>query len=160
MSAAIANGSATTRAWIPLGAGIFLSALAGSAIAVPQLRLLHTFQALIYVAIVLLARRNHASAYGAGVAIATLWNSLQLFITHLAQAGAEELWMLVRTGHVRRLDTLMVFFGWIGHFVLLVACVAALRQLGPRKKEWWQFVAGGVSVLAYFALIVTTMLPR
>lgn len=50
-----------TRVWIPLGAGLFIFALVGSAVAVPQLRLLHLFQALIYVAVILLARRNYAS---------------------------------------------------------------------------------------------------
>jgi hypothetical protein len=70
-----------TRVWIPVGAGLFILALTGSAVAVPQLRLLHAFQALIYVAVILLARRNRASGFGAGIAIAVAWNSLQLFVT-------------------------------------------------------------------------------
>jgi len=44
--------------WIPIGAGLFVIALAGSALVVPELRLLHLLQALIYVAIVILARRT------------------------------------------------------------------------------------------------------
>jgi hypothetical protein len=42
----------------------------GSAIAVPKLLALRVFQALIYVSIILLARKNHAVAFGAGVTIA------------------------------------------------------------------------------------------
>jgi hypothetical protein len=153
-------GSPWTRVWIPLGAGLFIFALVGSAIAVPQLRLLHAFQALIYVAVIHLARRNSAWGFGAGFTIAVAWNSLQLFITHLVQAGAHELWILVSTGQLRRPDTILVFVGGIGHFVLIVACLVAFRQLRPGKKQWWQFLAGGLLVLAYFGAIVATMLPR
>src|SRR5882757_6024250 len=91
-------GSRGTHVWIPLGAGLFIFALVGSAIAVPQLRLPHAFQALIYVVVILLARRNSAWGFGAGFTIAVAWNSLQLFITHLVQAGAHELWTLASTG--------------------------------------------------------------
>jgi hypothetical protein len=153
-------GSRWTRVWIPLGAGLFIFALVGSAIAVPQLRLLHAFQALIYVAVILLARRNSAWGFGAGFTIAVAWNSLQLFVTHLVQAGAHELWILVSTGQLRRPDTLLVFVGGIGHFVLIVACLVAFRQLRPGKKKWWQFLAGGLLALAYFGAIVATLLPR
>jgi hypothetical protein len=148
------------RVWIPIGAGLFIFALIGSAVAIPQLRLLHAFQALIYVAVILLARRGHASGFGAGITIAVAWNSLQLFITHLMQAGAHELWTFLGTGQLRRPDTLLVFVGGIGHFVLIVACVAAFRQLRPGKTEWRQFLAGGLLVLAYFGVIVATMRPR
>lgn len=146
--------------WIPLGAGLMILALAGSAVVVPQLRLLHAFQALIYVAVILLARRNRASGFGAGITIAVAWNSLQLLITHLFQAGARELWTLLGTGQLRRPDTFMVFVGGVGHFVLIIACLAAFRQLRPGKEEWRQFLTGGVLALAYFGVIVATMLPR
>ena len=68
------RGSYWTRVWIPLGAGLFIFALVGSAVAIPQLRLLHAFQALIYVAVILLARKNRASGFGACITIAVVWN--------------------------------------------------------------------------------------
>ena len=71
------HGSQWTRAWIPLGAGLFIFALVGSAVVIPQLRLLHAFQAVIYVAVVLLARRDSALGFGAGITIAVAWNSLE-----------------------------------------------------------------------------------
>jgi hypothetical protein len=154
------RGSQWTRVWIPLGAGLIIVALMESAVLVPQLRLLHAFQALIYVAVIFLARRNSALGFGAGTTIAVAWNSIEWLGPHLIEAGAHELWNLVSTGQLRRPDTLMVFFAGIGHFVLFVACLAAFRQLRPRKKEWWHFLAGGALVLAYFAVIVATLLPR
>jgi hypothetical protein len=149
-----------SRVWIPLGAGLFIVALAASAVAVPQLRLLHAFQALIYAAVFLLARKNRALGFGAGTTIAVAWNSIEWLGPHLIQIGAHELWAFFATGHSRRPDTIMVFIGGIAHVVLIVACVAAFRQLGPGKKEWRQFLVGGLLVLAYFAVIVATLLPQ
>jgi hypothetical protein len=153
-------GSAWTRVWIPLGAGLFIVALAGSAVAVPQLRPLHAFQALIYVTVILLARRNSASGFGAGLTIALAWNGLEWLGPHLIQAGAHEFWTFLRTGHVRRPDTLMVFIGGIVHLVLIVGCAAAFRQLHPGKKEWRRFLVGGLLVLGYLAVIVASLLPH
>jgi hypothetical protein len=149
-----------TRVWISLGAGLFILALVGSAVIVPQLRLLHAFQALIYVAVILLARRDSALGLGAGITIGVAWNSSEWFGPHLIQAGAHELWSFLGTGHTRRPDTVMVFIAGVAHIILILACAAAFRQLHPGKREWRQFLAGGVLVLVYFAVIVATLLPR
>jgi hypothetical protein len=149
-----------TRIAILVGAGLFIVALIVSAAVVPALRPLHAFQALIYVAVVMLARRGDAVGFGAGVFIACAWNGLNLFVTHLMQAGAREWQSLLRIGHVNRPDTMMVFLGGVAHFVLIAACLAAMFQLRPGTKEWMRFVAGGLLALAYFAAIVATMAPR
>jgi hypothetical protein len=72
-------GSRRTRVWIPLGAGLFIAALAGSAVAVPKLSALHAFQSLIYVATIILARKNRAEGFGAGVTL--LWMYSKFCIT-------------------------------------------------------------------------------
>jgi hypothetical protein len=154
----------TTPRWvrvsIPIAAGLFVLALIGSAVLIPQLRFLHLLQALIYVAIIVLTRRNSAWGYGAGVIIALLWNGLNLFVTHLFQAGAEEFWSLLRTGHVSRPDTLLVLVGGVAHFLLIVVCMAGFLELRPTGKHWGQFFAGGLLVFAYMVLIVVTAAPR
>jgi hypothetical protein len=160
MNSGPVNGSSSTRVWIPIGAALFVIALTISAWVVPQLRLLHLLQAVIYVGIVILARRNSFWGLGAGVTIGVVWNSLNLFVTHLMQAGAVAFWSFVRTGQVRRLDTMMVTLGGIGHFVLIVGCVAAFFNPAKDNKKWWKFVAGGALTLAYFALIVAFARPR
>jgi hypothetical protein len=156
----LATGSAWTRVWIPIGAVLFVTGLIVSGLVVPQLRLLHLLQALIYAAIVILARRNSAWGFGAGVTIAVVWNSLNLFVTHLIQAGAVEFWSFLRTGQVHRLDTMMVTFASIGHFILIIACLAALRDHRTENRKWWKFAGGGLAALAYFALIVVIARPR
>src|SRR5207245_2562705 len=116
-------GTRWIRVSIPVGAGLFILALALSAVIVPQLRLLHLFQALIYVAVIVLTRRNSAWGFGVGVIIAVLWNSLNLFVTHLFQAGVGVFLSLLRTGHLSRPDTLMVPVGGLAHCLLIIACL-------------------------------------
>src|SRR5690242_1077138 len=160
MTPAPPPGSRWTHVWIPLGAGLFVCALAASAFVVPELRPLHLFQALLYVAVVVLARRNRAMGFGAGSVIAVVWNGVQVFLSHLMQAGARELGAFLATGRLQRPDTLAVFVGGVGHVILLVGCIAAFRALRPRGREWRQFGLGAGLALAYFALIVATLRPR
>src|SRR5262245_43461186 len=148
-----------TRVWIPIAAALFTVALTVSAVVIPELRLLHILQWLIYVAIVILARRNSMWAIGAGLTISVVWNGLNLFITHNMQRGATVLWSLLQTGHMREIGPhpivpMMVLLGGIAHFVLIGACLAVLFDRRIDDKTPWKIVAGGVSVLAYAALIV------
>ncbi|HEX7288342.1 MAG TPA: hypothetical protein VF532_19310 [Candidatus Angelobacter sp.] len=156
----LAAASPWTRVWIPAGAAVFVVALIVSAGAVPQLRLLHFLQALLYAAVVLLARRNSALAFGAGVTVAVVWNGLNLFVTHLMQAGAAAFWSFLHTGQLQRVDTMMVTLGGVGHFILIMSCLVAVIQQRTESKKWWRFAAGGVAALAYLALIVAIARPR
>ena len=140
-------GSRWTRVSISIGVGFFIFALGVSAFFVPQLRLLHVFQALIYVAVIVLTRRNSPWGFGIGVIIPTAWNCLNSFVTHLLQKGAVQFWSLVRTGqfwfllrtgHVSRPETMMVTVGGVAHFLLnrrlrgRVSSAAASREaMGP-----------------------------
>jgi hypothetical protein len=154
------SGTRWTFVLISIGVGVFILALTLSAVFVPQLRLLHLFQALIYVAVIVLTKRNSQWGFGVGVIIPAAWNCLNLFVTHLFQAGAGQLWSLVRTGHLSRPDTLMVMIGSVAHFLLIIACMTGFIQLRPRMKQWGQFFAGGFLALAYFALIVFITAPH
>jgi hypothetical protein len=148
------------RLSIFIGVLLFILALAGSAFVVPQLRLLHLLQALIYVAIIFLTRRNSPWWFGVAVFISTAWNCLNLFVTHLFVAGAVLLWSFICTGHLIRPETVMVFVGTLAHFLLIIACLAGFLRLRPGKKQWYHFFAGGMLVLVYMALIIIVAAPR
>jgi hypothetical protein len=155
---------ATASLWIRMsilvGVALFLLALAVSAAIIPELRLLHLLQSLIYVAVLVLTRRNSPWGFGAGTIIAIAWNSLSIFITHLFQAGAGQFWIFLHGDQVTRPDSFMVTIGGIGHFILIVACIAGFLELRPSRKNWAQFFGGGFLVLAYMALIIATTAPR
>lgn len=140
--------------WILLGVGLFLTALAVSAFLVPQIRVLHAFQSLIYVAVVVLAGRNSPWGFGIGALMAVAWNCLNLFVTHLMQAGVAQLLSLIRTGHMAHPVALMVMIGGVGHFILLIACTIDFLALRPSVRQWGQFFGGGWLAIAYLALIV------
>ena len=154
------TGSRWVHASILVGVGLFILALTLSAMFVSRLRLLHLLQSLIYVVVVVLTRRNSAWGFGVGVIIAVAWNGLNLFVTHLFQAGAGQFWSLLHTGHVSRPETLMVMVGGVAHFLLIIACIAGFLQLRPGMKLWGQFFAGGLLALAYLILIVATTAPH
>jgi hypothetical protein len=109
--------------------------------------------------VVILARRNNVFALGAGFTIAVAWNCLEIFVVHPMQAGAIMFWSFLRTGHVEHLETMMVPLGGIGHFILIIACLALFNRTTDNKK-WWKFLAGSVLVLGYFAVIVAIARPR
>jgi hypothetical protein len=155
-----AHTSGAAGLWIPVGAVLFVVALIGAAAVVPQLRWLHFFQALIYVAVVALTRRRSAFAFGAGTVVSIAWNALNLFITHLMQAGGRAVWAYVQTGHAARIDTMMVFVGGIAHFVLMAACVTAFLASRPDARAWRAFASGGISVLVYMAAIIVAFAPH
>jgi hypothetical protein len=135
-------------------------ALAVSAWMIPQLRLLHFLQAFIYVAVVILARRNSAWGFGAGAIMAAAWNGLNLFVTRNMQAGIVAFWSFLQTGRAQRPLMLAILLGGIGHFVLLFACMAAILHLQREEKKWWKFACGAVVGLVYLGLIVAIAKPR
>jgi hypothetical protein len=151
---------AWVRRGVLLGAAAFIVALVGSAIVVAPLRPLHFFQALIYVAIVLLVRRGSVWGLGAGVAVPLFWNVSEFFGPHLPQDGAAAFLTLLRTGQAQRVDTMMVTLGWIAHDVLIACCLVAFARRRHEARAWARFAGGAVVSLAYFALIVATLLPH
>jgi hypothetical protein len=154
------NGFCSTLLWIYVGATLFLVALLVSAIVMPGLRLLHFFQALIYVAVIVLARRRSAWGFGAGFTIAIVWNGFSLFVTHLIERGAVAFWSSLRSGHVEQLVPMMVALGGIGHFILIFASPLALVRHNAEARKWWKFAGGGAIAVAYFALIVAFARPQ
>lgn len=160
MSNSRLNGAQSTRLWIDIGATLFLVALTVSAVIVPELRLLHFFQALIYIAVVILARRNSPWGFGAGFAIGMVWNALNLFVTHLMLTGAVAFWSLLRHGHTEQLVPIMVTLGGIGHFILIVSSLVAVIRRDSEPNKWWKFVGGGATAVAYFALLISFSQPH
>jgi hypothetical protein len=149
-----------TRVSIALGVGLFVVALGGSGLLIPQLRLLHSFQAMIYVAVLMLTWRNSAWGFGAGIAPAILWNGMELIITRLPQVGALQLVSLIHGASLTRPDAIIVLIGTVGHFLLIIACIAGFLRLQTSWRHWGQFIGGALLTIGYFALIVSTMAPH
>ncbi len=154
MSDAGRRASSRQEPWICVGAALFLVALLVSAIVDPPLRVLHCFQALIYVAVIALARRKSPWGYGAGFAIAIVWNGMNFFGPRLIQKGAVALWSWLRTGHVQQLVPMMGIVGALGHFILIFATLVATLRCDTEARKWWKFSGGAVLAVGYLAVLV------
>ena len=111
----------TSPRWINvsilIGAGSFIFALILSAVFDPKIRLLHTLQALIYVAVIVLTRRDSAWGFGAGCIIAAFWNYLNLFVTTFIKAGLHQFSTWLRTGQIHRPDLMIAVIAGGGPFL-------------------------------------------
>lgn len=145
---------------IVVGAAFFIFALFLSAVYEPRIRMLHLLQAAIYIAVVVLARRNSSWGYGAGVVISAFWNYINLFVTTFIRAGVEQLLGLIQTGRITRPDLALSLIAATGHFLLIAACLVGFLRSRPMARDWAQFVGGGVFVVVYFILIIITTGPQ
>jgi hypothetical protein len=153
-------GSHSAQLWTYIGAGLFLVALLVSAIVVPDLRVLHSIQAVIYIAVIVLARRNSPWGYGAGFGVAIVWNAMNLFLTHLIQTGAGAFWLSLRTGRVQQLVPMMVTLGGIGHFILIASALFAVACRNAESRKWLKFAGGGVVSIGYLVLLFALFRPH
>jgi hypothetical protein len=143
-----------------VGAGSFIFALVLSAVFDPSIRVLHALQALIYVAVIILTRRDSAWGFGAGCSIAAFWNYTNLFVTTFIRAGLEQLMTLLQTGQLHRPDLVVAVIAAAGHFLMIVACVVGFFRTGPNLRRWGQFFGGGMLAVAYFVSIIFTTGPQ
>jgi hypothetical protein len=144
---------------IVAGSAIFVFALAVVAIFAPQWRVLHVLQALIYVAVVILARRKSAWGFGAGVFIAAFWDALILFRSPIGQQAAAGIVALIHGGPSPRPDVMLQAFAGCGHVLIIVGCLAGFVRTRPGGRQWGEFVAGGVLAIGYLLLMVFTVGP-
>ena len=158
------NRHRAERRWfqwaIVFGATLFLLALSVSAVFDPSIRVLHTLQALIYVAVVILTRRNSPWGYGAGVVVSAFWNYINLFVTSFINNGLVQLIGLLQTGRIARPDQFLAIIAATGHFVLIVACLTGFLATRPKAGEWSKFIGGGLLAMAYFAAIIVMTGPQ
>lgn len=157
---AAANKTRWISASILAGAGFFIFALILSAVFDPKIRVLHALQTLIYVAVIVLARRGSAWGFGAGAFIAALWNYTNLFVTTFIKAGLEQLSILLHSGQLKRPDLLIAVVAAAGHFLLIAACLAGFLRSRPGPRELAQFFAGGVVAVVYFVAIIVWTGPQ
>jgi hypothetical protein len=136
-----------------MGSGFFMFALLISAVFEPSIRLLHALQALIYVAVIVLTRRNSAWGFGAGCIIGAFWN--YIFI----RGAAADIWAFIM-GRVARPDMAIQLAATVAHFLLIVACIAGFARLKPDAKRWTVFFAGGIMAVSYLVLLMVTLRPQ
>lgn len=148
--------------WLIVGSCVvFIFILTLSAVYDRSIRVLHALQALIYVAVVILALRRSAWGYGAGCIIAVFWNWTNIVHTTFIANGLHELARTLQTGRVSRPDQLIAVVAAAAHFVLIGSCLVGYFRIKPRGSwEPVKFLAGGFIAVGYFAGIIIVFGPQ
>ncbi|HET9795494.1 MAG TPA: hypothetical protein VFS34_13660, partial [Thermoanaerobaculia bacterium] len=136
---------------LQFGAAVFMVALAYSTVLAPPALLLHALQALVYLPIIPLARRNRPWLFGAAFMLAAAWNTANLFVTGFIRAGLETLAGIpvapANPGYVP------VVIGACGHFLMIIGLLVAFLRGRPGARSWGGFAAGAVlGILAMAAI--------
>src|SRR5438067_3256510 len=120
---------------------LFIFALAVSAYFEPPIRVLHTLQALIYVAVIGGALWHQKWAYGVGIGIAAFWNYVNLFVNTFIRNGVETLGIVISGGHVTNPGTIIAIPAALGHFGMIAFCFwpicACATNAGPISAFCW-----------------------
>jgi hypothetical protein len=149
----IRDDSRWPLAAIHVGASMFVVALAVSVFFDPSIWVLHAFQALIYVTVMVLAQRESPWGFGAGFAIAMLWNGANLFATGFVAAALHTLHNALSTGHISRPVLLLVLVGAAGHFLMIAGCLACFFRSSGGRRQWARFLGGAILGIIALALI-------
>jgi hypothetical protein len=153
----ISDGRSNSPRWvaisIPASAGFFIFALFVSAAFQPSLRWLHGLQALIYVAIILLARQTSAWGFGAGVFISAFWNFIFL------RGASRDIWALL-SGGTFRADVALQLAAAMAQFLLIAACFNGIWRKRRDSTTWVISLAGGVLAVGFLVALMTILKPQ
>lgn len=146
---------------ITIGATVFIVVLFISAYWEADIRLLHFFQAWMYLATLALVWKHSRWGYFIGIGAAALWNYTTLFVNTFLKNGLDQASILVHTGHLPRPDLFISVPAWLGNLAVIGGCVLAYG-CGAEKK-WLdipKFAIAVVGTTCFFALIVAIFQPR
>jgi hypothetical protein len=117
----------TAPEWlITIGAGVFIFALAVSAVFVPAIRWLHVAQASMYVVAVFLSFRRSRWGHFVGASAAGLWNALAMFASPL---------FVELIDHPARPDLLLQGFAWLANLAVVVGSVWGYSRLTTKSRQ-------------------------
>jgi len=137
---------------IIIGGVLFILALAISAVFVPDVRWLHVFQGLIYVAAILLSLRRSRWGYFIGISAAGLWNYIALFASTLFADLLD---------HPDRPDIIVQVAAWLANLLVIIGCVWAYsRQPAPPRSDPVRFVATFILTTAFLAAAIAIFSPH
>jgi uncharacterized membrane protein len=123
--------------------------------------ILHALQSLQYVLIVALAARRNRWGYFLGIAVGGLWDYVTLFVNNFARSGFHAIVASLQAGVLIKPDQIIAAFGFVFHFILILACFLAYLRLQRRDAtDWLRLLVSAAAGLAYFAIIVALSQPR
>jgi hypothetical protein len=139
----------------------FIAILALAAVFDHTIIVLHSLQALMYLAVIGLVLRGNRWGYFIAVAIAGFWNYTSLFVNTFFMSGVRALKQSIATGHLTHPDQIIAVAAVAFHLVMIVAALILIvqtsRKAGP---DLARLVAAFVVFTGYFAVIIAFSQPR
>jgi hypothetical protein len=146
---------------ILIGASFFIVILAVSAIWEAGIRWLHFFQALMYVATIVLSLWRNRWGYFIGISAAGLWDYANIVATTFFLNGLQQLSEWLHTGHLARPDLLIAVPAWFSNFFVIVGCLWAYSRLSAKRTaDIAAFVTAFALTTGFFAADMALFQPR
>jgi hypothetical protein len=125
---------------------------------------LHLFQSLIYVAIIILSLKHNKWGYGTAISIAAVWNTFNIF-SGFFSAGFQQWESLLSDGRITNPVNLVSPPAGLVHLALIVCSVWAYTRLKNKKiGDVWILLGSGVLSVGYLLLMIALLwsqfLPR
>ena len=149
--------------WLIVAGGcVFISMLGLSAYWEPGIRWLHFFQAWMYVATIVLARRRNRWGYFIGFSAAGLWIYANLFATTFFFNGLQQLSRWLHTGRLERADLLIAVPAWFSNLLVVIGCVCGYFQVSTRSplRDSGRLLVSFALTTGFFALDMALFQPR
>jgi hypothetical protein len=122
---------------------------------------LHAFQAMQYLVIVILGARRNRWGYFAAIAVGSLWNYVALFVNSFVESGWRALTVTIETGTITRPDQIIAVVAFAFHLALIVAAVLGYLRLSNRTaSDAARLAISFTGAVGYFAIIVALFQPR
>jgi ABC-type uncharacterized transport system permease subunit len=147
--------------FILIGASVFIVVLAVSAFFESDIRWLHFFQALMYIATIVLSLRRSRWGYFIGISAAGLWAYVNMFVTTFLFSGLHHLMRSIQSGRLQHPDQIIAVPAWLANVVVVVGCIWAYSRLRQKPaSDFVRFLITFVLTTGYFALDMAFFQPR
>src|SRR5215467_10380476 len=117
-----------------LSAGLFVIVLLISAWLDNSIRILHLFEAILYVGSALLCLAKPKWGYMFSFASGAFWIWSAGFLTTFIRNGFERILMIIQTGHIDRPDILLAVPAFLGTFGMVIFSAIGYRKV--ERKSW------------------------
>ena len=146
---------------IVAGALLFVFALFMSAYWEADIRLLHFFQAWMYLSTMYLTLRHNRWGYFLGFSIAVFWDYTSAFVTTFFRSGLSNLAGSISTGHLQRPDQMIAIPAFFGNVFLALGCIwAYFGRRDQSRSDAWKLLAAFALSTGYFWLDIALFQPR
>jgi hypothetical protein len=157
-----ASSDSNAPEWlIAFGGTVFILALAVSAFWEADIRWLHFFQALMYVATLALAYHRSRWGYFIGISAAGLWVYANIFVTTFFRNGLQQVSQWMQSGHLARPDLAISVPAWFANLFVVVGCAWAYSRLRYKPfSDIGRLVVTFCLTTGFFALDMALFQPR